>query len=641
MTPSLQKNNTSYQIQAINILKTVHDHYLEDRNFDAPWSGMLKYHQYIVRRIMTDPEFNLGGENGRGLLIYHQMGMGKTRLAVAIALSLWDTFEPLILLPKSLQANFEKTLMTVLRILNHRKSPEELSRIQKNALMRFKFLSTNANNIGDKLLKTSLRKRIIIVDEAHNLFRSIINGGKNAMKVYSSIMSAKDVRIVFLTGTPCSKDPFEIVPCFNMLMGYDILPVRYDHFNEYFVNKHANTIKNKHILANRLFGLVSYASMEVDRKVYLEHFADVYPIKVENCEMTSGQYRTYLLARQREREEVAESEHRDRAALPPMVLPSSDASFGTYYVRSRMISNLGEGPSKSPKFIKILENIAQSPGPVVVYSQFVKDGGLGSFSEFLKENGYTHIDSSPGPKTFGVYSGDVSPEVRRKMVALFNDPRNIHGDFFKIFMISEAGAEGVSLHCVRQVHIMEPYWDDDRTDQVIYRGVRLEGHHSLPLEERNVQPFMYLATANKNVYDDMSKKDREPHTTDELFYTRAKKKKVLNNEMRKILQSVSFECQHLNLSHCRVCKPTDERLYTKDIRKDLRNIDPCKKMEEQEVEVSKIVKDGTEYYYRKSTENQLGYDFYTFSEAIQSLVSIDPGDPIIEDILEEIEPFKF
>ena len=43
-------------------------------------------------------------------------------------------------------------------------------------------------------------------------------------------------------------------------------------------------------------------------------------------------------------------------------------------------------------------------------------------------------------------------------------------------IISSAGAEGISLTGVRQVHIMEPYWNVSRLDQVIGRAVRYCSH---------------------------------------------------------------------------------------------------------------------------------------------------------------------
>lgn len=628
---SLVKNNTSYQLQATNLLKTIREQF--DKNTDQPWTSTLKYYQYFVRRFFVDPEFNLGGDNGRGLLVSHVMGLGKTRLAVAVAMSLWDVYEPLVLLPKSLQVNFEKTVVSVVRLLNQGKSQEEIGRLIGHAKKRFHFISTNASNAGQKIASAKLRKRVIIVDEAHNLFRAIINGGKNARAIYDAIMGERDLRLVFLTGTPCSKDPFEIVPCFNMLMGYDILPTRYDHFNEFFIDSHLNKIKNGGFLANRLFGLVSYASMEVDKEAYRKHFPELLPMKVEKCEMTVNQFGKYMMARQREREETAESEGVEQINAPvlaPMSLPSSDKSFGTYYVKSRMISNFCDG--ESPKFERLLKNVQESEGPVVVYSQFVEEGGLGSLKTFLKKH----------QLSFSEITGKVSADQQRGIVLSFNSADNAHGERIKALLISKTGAEGLNLKRVRQVHILEPYWDWSRHDQVEARAVRLDSHVDLPENERRVQSFIYIAVGNQRMLDEMPTRVRkeEQETVDELFYRRAWKKHQLNLSMRELLKTISLECSTLGLSGCVVCQPTDERLFSNDVRRDLRSVNPCKKMQETQVEVKKISHDGVTYYYREA-DNPLGYEFYRYNDSVQSLVSIDHSDPIITDLVELVDPFKY
>lgn len=111
--------------------------------------------------------------------------------------------------------------------------------------------------------------------------------------------------------------------------------------------------------------------------------------------------------------------------------------------------------------------------------------------------------------------------------------------------------------------------------------------------------------------------------------------------MRKLLKSVSLECSVLGLEGCRVCQPTDERLYSNDIRRDLRSVNPCKKVEEVEVQVKKITHDGATYYYREATspDNPLGFDFYKFNESVQSLVSIDHSDPVINELLDIVQPW--
>jgi hypothetical protein len=58
-----------------------------------------------------------------------------------------------------------------------------------------------------------------IVDEAHNLFNAITNGAKNALALYDLIMETRNIRLIFMSGTPIINDPFELVPCFNMIRG--------------------------------------------------------------------------------------------------------------------------------------------------------------------------------------------------------------------------------------------------------------------------------------------------------------------------------------------------------------------------------------------------------------------------------------
>ena len=122
--------------------------------------------------------------------------------------------------------------------------------------------------------KISLDGKLIIIDEAHNIFNAITNGSKNAIHLYNAIMKATDIKLLFLTGTPIINHPFEIVPCINMLAGYirldpnivgkqkarqqvtTLLPEMWDDFNMLFID--GVNLKNKSKLQNRIHGLVSY-----------------------------------------------------------------------------------------------------------------------------------------------------------------------------------------------------------------------------------------------------------------------------------------------------------------------------------------------------------------------------------------------
>ena len=69
---------------------------------------------------------------------------------------------------------------------------------------------------------------------------------------------------------------------------------------------------------------------------------------------------------------------------------------------------------------------------------------------------------------------------------------NFHGEIARVFMITAAGAEGISLKNVRYVHIMEPYWHPVRVEQVIGRARRICSHQDLAEAERKVEVFIYL-----------------------------------------------------------------------------------------------------------------------------------------------------
>ena len=62
----------------------------------------------------------------------------------------------------------------------------------------------------------------------------------------------------------------------------------------------------------------------------------------------------------------------------------------------------------------------------------------------------------------------------------------------QVLMTTQSGAEGISLKFVRQVHIMEPYWNNVRINQVIGRARRIKSHMELPLKDRNVKIFNYV-----------------------------------------------------------------------------------------------------------------------------------------------------
>ena len=471
---ALHRNSTSFPAELTAKLRRLHDAYVAARARDADggdgdaaggdsdraWARLLKYYQYLVRAVMTDPEYGIGADgNARGLLVYHTMGMGKTRLAAAVAMAAWDTRPVVVMLARGLQANLRATVAAVVGLLHPRAGADELARRRAAADARLTFVSMDAYNTADQLRDAGEPKRrrarrrrgderpaaaaqawgaevvggldgkLLIVDEAHNLFRAIINGGEgsNARRVYDMVMAARDLRLLFLTGTPASKDPFELVPCFNMLAGWDLLPPVYETFTKLYVDRDAHAVRNRGHLANRLVGLVSHVTHTRPSEVAGQGAAGQgaarqpgdegwFPVElatvVERVPMGAEQYRRYLLAREKEEAEgrAPGGAAAPRAApitSPALSLPGSERmTASTYHVWSRTLGNfapagvgaweaaaVGELPvaaftaAAGPKLARIARRAAAAPGPVLIYSQFV-ESGLKPMARYLELAGF-------------------------------------------------------------------------------------------------------------------------------------------------------------------------------------------------------------------------------------------------------------
>lgn len=181
----------------------------------------------------------------------------------------------------------------------------------------------------------------------------------------------------------------------------------------------------------------------------------------------------------------------------------------------------------SAKLARLLENINTSPGKVLVYSQFRTIEGLGILKLILETAGHIEIklENKAGSLVIANQEKVLSSEYNGKRFMIFDPDRektrillhlyngefdklskdlqqqlavakitaNLRGEAFRTIMITQSGAEGISLKNVRRVMIMEPFWNMVRMDQVIGRAVRTCSHVDLPVAERNVQVYIYTS----------------------------------------------------------------------------------------------------------------------------------------------------
>jgi len=201
----------------------------------------------------------------------------------------------------------------------------------------------------------------------------------------------------------------------------------------------------------------------------------------------------------------------------------------------------------SPKFIQIIFNIFKTKGTILVYSNYVETEGLQLFKIYLNFFGYVdlnedsefnknelNIDTKLAKDGFRFceFHGGIEKDIRRINKDIFNNSNNKYGKFCKIIMISPAGAEGINLSNVRQVHIIEPYWNEVRIEQVIGRALRYCQHKDLPLNERHVDIFRYkMIKSNGNI------------TTDEKLESISRKKNNLLLSFVEAVKEAAIDCE--------------------------------------------------------------------------------------------------
>ena len=219
----------------------------------------------------------------RGLLLLHALGSGKTCTSIAIAEGMKSDKQIFVMTPASLSKNFfsqlkdcgdhlyrknqfwefvstvgqpkyEKLLSTTLSISmtyiqKHKgawlvdvKKPanftnlstpeqnsidEQLDEMIKNKYKEIHYNAPNIKKIFDELSDQStinpFDNSVVLIDEAHNFVSRIVNQIKKPNTIsyilYKYLMTATNVKIVMMTGTPIINYPNEIGILFNILRG--------------------------------------------------------------------------------------------------------------------------------------------------------------------------------------------------------------------------------------------------------------------------------------------------------------------------------------------------------------------------------------------------------------------------------------
>lgn len=269
----------------------------------------------------------------------------------------------------------------------------------------------------------------------------------------------------------------------------------------------------------------------------------------------------------------------------------------------------------SAKFYNILRLLGNTSGVVFVYSNFLQDS-IKVLAMALEKNGYRQFkkeetwnkeiedwDNKDENNSLLIRSQLPDGENRRNYEGILfseiTDPQkkiqgrfvlcksplnyddikeangdylnsNLYGEHIKIILGTPVLQVGYSLLRIRQLHIIDPWYHLNVTNQIIGRGMRNHSHKLLPFNQRNIMVFLhaaslpYLTQKNFNsqfdkIKDLVSRSHLQNRiiedssileTTDEYLYRLSVNKTIKMAKIERLLQENSIDCAlnyHLNV----------------------------------------------------------------------------------------------
>lgn len=462
----------------------------------------LQTHQRLLKSVYNTPR----------LLLYHGIGSGKTCTAISLAAAFrlhFPTRRIFVVVPASLRGNFVKEANGPCGVLN---------RMTSDA---FDIMSYQGFTKRHKQGSIDLHKSMVIVDEIQNVLSQT---GDMYKTFLSAFHSDADFNAVLLSATPMFDRASEIALLGNLLLTRDD-PFRLPTHPREF---HKLMSENPKVVYTFFKDKVSYYRGADPRE---------YPKKVEHiveCPMSSFQEKVYMKSIGHiDMNEL--NSHLERAFLitprqsANLVLTSNTVGKLTH------VDHTFDVRKHSIKFFKCIQHLQSNPGPAFVYSNFVSVSGTDAFARVLRDK-YMYapviknqIPKSPKPRYAMFRAND--PVENNRIVRIFNSPQNMDGSLIKVIIGSPAMKEGVSLLRVRSVHLLDPYWNRSRTEQVMGRAVRFRSHADLPENERKVDVYHYYAVpSDKKLSVDLR--------ILQMANTKIRKIRILET----ILQETAFDC---------------------------------------------------------------------------------------------------
>lgn len=442
----------------------------------------------------------------KGILLFHKMGSGKTISSLYAAIKF---NKPTIIIgPKSSKKSFIDDL-------------GKLSNILKIDMNNFKFYSYQ--KIINILLSNFdiFNDKIIIIDEAHHLRSQT----QHMMHIINSLVYA--YKIILLSGTPVINHPIDLCVLVNIVKNVEIFSIDKTLFDFYYIdriddfNSYADTksnypilkLKNKPELKTKLSNAISFYAPHLNTDILQ---IDIYYPDVPLNQAQLIEYKKYIVKLinpiskrivHLETDINAEDFNIDFVSL-------NTVKKNAFLTATRQLSNTIDNDPSSPKILEIIKHVLDGPKPIIIYSNFLANG-IYPISLQLNKYGIS----------YRMIKGTTSED---KMNSIINEYNN---GIIDVLLISSAASESITLLNTRQMHIVEPHFNEAKINQVIGRAIRYKSHEKLKQEYRQISIYHWTS-----VFPNIIKYK----TADQYLIWLGKKKQQLIDEFINVVKEVSI-----------------------------------------------------------------------------------------------------
>ena len=129
-------------------------------------------------------------------------------------------------------------------------------------------------------------------------------------------------------------------------------------------------------------------------------------------------------------------------------------------------------------------------------------------------------------------SADLSKIEPGALTKIINSNSNTNGEVVKVLLATSRAKEGLDLKKVRQINIMEPWYNLSRVEQIIGRGIRHRSHCGLSETDRNVEVFLLCSSMRKH----------KNELIDQFYYRLSENKDIIIKQIERILKQSAIDC---------------------------------------------------------------------------------------------------